>query len=309
MSMPIRIGTRDSRLALWQATQVQQHLANAGFPSVLTPIKSEGDIDLATPLYEMGVQGIFTRSLDIALLNNTIDIAVHSMKDVPTQLPRGIVQTAVLKRGPTHDLLVLKAGGDFLQDPQYPAHIATSSTRRMAQWLHKYPLHQIHNLRGNMQTRLQKLADADWDAAIFAEAGLERIGLLPEKWIRLDWMLSAPAQGAIMVVGRANDERAINACAHFNDAPTAACAGIERAFLRGLLGGCSTPVGALAEIREDIIYFKGNILSPDGKQKAEIVKTAPIQETISLGQTAAEELLDNGGREIMQLLKTPNKVS
>lgn len=309
MSMPIRIGTRDSRLALWQATQVQQYLTSFGFQSVLTPIKSEGDIDLATPLYEMGVQGIFTRSLDIALLNNTIDIAVHSMKDVPTQLPKGIVQAAVLKRGPAHDLLVFKKDIGFLEDPQYPARIATSSTRRMAQWLHKYPLHQIHNLRGNMQTRLQKLADADWDAAIFAEAGLERIGLLPEKWMRLDWMLPAPAQGAIMVVGRAGDEKTLNACAHFNDEPTATCAGIERNFLRSLLGGCFTPVGALAERRGDTIHFKGNILTPDGKQKTEIVKEASVGEAGSLGQTAAEELLNNGGREIMQLLKTQNKVS
>src|ERR1700683_230734 len=152
MQTPIRIGTRESQLAVWQATQVQQLLEKEGVPALLVPIKSEGDIDLKTPLYAMGVQGIFTRSLDIALLNRTIDIAVHSMKDVPTRLADGIRQAAVLKRGPVHDLLVFKNNADFLRDRGSVAHIATSSIRRKAQWLHRYPAHQIHNLRGNVNT-------------------------------------------------------------------------------------------------------------------------------------------------------------
>src|SRR6202012_1544233 len=167
MQTPIRIGTRESMLAVWQATQVQQLLEKEGIPSVLVYIKSEGDIDLKTPLYEMNVQGIFTRSLDIALLNNSIDIAVHSMKDVPTRLPDGIQQAAVLKRGPVHDLLVYKHGLDFLHRRDGPVTIATSSMRRKAQWLHKYPSHQMVNLRGNVNTRLRKLAEENWDAAIF----------------------------------------------------------------------------------------------------------------------------------------------
>ena len=137
MSTPIRIGTRESALALWQANQVKGLLEKEGFPAVLTPIKSEGDLDLKTPLYEMGVQGVFTRSLDIALLNNTIDIAVHSMKDVPTQLPEGVQQAAVLKRGPVHDLLVFKHNTEFLHQREGVATVATSSIRRIAQWLHK----------------------------------------------------------------------------------------------------------------------------------------------------------------------------
>lgn len=309
MSTSIRIGTRNSRLAVWQATEVKNHLANYGFQSELVLIKSEGDIDLTTPLYEMGVQGIFTRSLDIALLDNRIDIAVHSMKDVPTQLPQGIIQTAVLKRGAVSDLLVLKNNNDFLKDDNYIAHIATSSTRRKAQWLHKYPLHQIHNLRGNMQTRLQKLANESWDAAIFAQAGLERIDLRPENAISLDWMLPAPAQGAVMVVGRSGDAHIIEACERFNDQHTATCTGIERAFLRGLLGGCSTPVGALAVLQNGSIRFKGNILTPDGKNKVEIDKTVPAKEADNLGQSAAAELLGNGGREISKLIAQQSKVS
>src|SRR5579859_7354962 len=260
MQPTIRIGTRESELALWQATQVKDLLEKEGIAAVLVPIKSEGDIDLKTPLYEMGVQGVFTRSLDIALLNNRIDIAVHSMKDVPTQLPEGIEQAAVLKRGPVHDLLVFKQDTAFLRDRDGVARIATSSIRRKAQWLHKYPHHQIENLRGNVNTRLRKLAEESWDAAIFAQAGLERIHLRPENSLVLDWMLPAPAQGAILVVSRA-DETVLRVCEPLNDADTALCTKIERDFLRTLLGGCSTPISALAEVEDGDVYFSGQILS------------------------------------------------
>jgi hydroxymethylbilane synthase len=204
MQTPIRIGTRESQLAVWQATQVKELLEKEGIPATLVYIKSEGDIDLKTPLYEMNVQGIFTRALDIALLNHTIDIAVHSMKDVPTRLPEGVQQAAILKRGPVHDLLVYKKDLQFLRRQDGPVRVATSSIRRTAQWLHKYPTHQIHNLRGNVNTRLRKLAEEDWDAAIFAQAGLERIQLRPENSVVLDWMLPAPAQGMSKVLPIAN---------------------------------------------------------------------------------------------------------
>lgn len=303
MPTPIRIGTRDSRLAIWQATEVQKHLSKSGIDSELVYIKSEGDIDLTTPLYEMGVQGIFTRSLDAALLSNRIDIAVHSMKDVPTQLPQGIVQAAVMKRGKVNDLLVLKRDAGFLEQPDYIAHIGTSSTRRRAQWLHRYPQHQLHNLRGNMQTRLRKLYTENWDAAIFAEAGLERIELKPENSIALDWMLPAPAQGAVMVVARTGDNRALDACRLFHDKDTALCTAIERDFLRGLLGGCSTPIGAHAELKEGKVWFRGNIFSPDGSRKAAIEKSIAVPESEDLGKRCAEYVLSNGGKEINELIR------
>ena len=303
MFTPIRIGTRESRLAVWQATEVQKLLLAGGHHSELVYIKSEGDIDLVTPLYEIGVQGIFTRSLDFALLNNKIDIAVHSMKDVPTQLPAGIIQAAVLRRGEVNDLLVIKAGNAFLEDTEYTGHIGTSSIRRRAQWLHRYPRHVIHNLRGNMQTRLQKLQTAKWDAAIFAQAGLERIGLRPENSVVLDWMLPAPAQGAILIVARQQDEPVLLACKNLNDKDTALCTAIERTFLRGLLGGCSTPVSALAEIKDGRIFFKGNIYSPDGVKKAEIEKDAPLADSDQIGLRCAEEILENGGREINRMIR------
>ena len=308
MQTPIRIGTRESQLAVWQATLVQQLLEKEGISAVLVPIKSEGDLDLQTPLYAMGVTGIFTRSLDIALLNRSIDIAVHSMKDVPTQLAEGVRQAAVLKRGPVHDLLVYKVGLDFLKGPGAGgpvsgAAIATSSIRRKAQWLHKYPTHQIYNLRGNVNTRLRKLAEEPWDAAIFAEAGLERIGLRPEKSVVLDWMLPAPAQGAIVVCCREEDEQSYAICQPLNDPDTALCTQIERDFLRTLLGGCSTPISALAEIEDGDVYFSGQLLSLDGRQNVTIEKILPVEIATGIGRTAAEELLERGGREIVESIR------
>ncbi len=298
MQKPLRIGTRESQLAVWQATQVQDLLAQHNVASELVYIKSEGDIDLQTPLYEMGVQGIFTRSLDIALLNNRIDLAVHSMKDVPTQLPEGIAQAAVLERGPVNDLLVFRTDQTFLHNPNTTANIATSSIRRKAQWLNRYPSHTMHNLRGNVNTRLKKLEEHGWDGAIFAQAGLERIDLRPENSIVLDWMLPAPAQGAIMVVCRNNDDHAKKSCEPFNHLHTAICTAIERDFLRALLGGCSTPISALATIENGHIQFKGNILSTDGTNKTEIERTALIAQATGMGKLAACELLANGGQSI-----------
>lgn len=298
MQKSIRIGTRDSQLAMWQATQLKNLLETNGYRTELVPTKSEGDIDLSTPLYEMGVQGIFTRSLDIALLNNQIDVAVHSMKDVPTQLPQGIRRAAILKRGPFRDLLVYKGDISFLEDRNSVAHVATSSIRRIAQWLHRYPLHQIHNLRGNVNTRLRKLSEENWNGAIFAQAGLERINVRPEQSIELDWMLPAPAQGAIMIVCRTNDEHTYAACAQFNDELTTLCTNLERDFLRTLMGGCSTPISALAQVEGHEMHFEGSILSLDGKQKVSVEKRTALWTARNLGIDAAHELLANGGKEI-----------
>ena len=303
MQKLLRIGTRESQLAVWQATQVQQLLAKQGYASELVYIRSQGDIDLKTPLYEMGVQGIFTRSLDIALLNNRIDLAVHSMKDVPTQLPKGIAQAAVLERGVVNDLLVFRNDSTFLEDEDRIANIATSSIRRKAQWLQKYPAHQLHNLRGNVNTRLKKLDEMGWDGAIFAQAGLERINLRPANSLVLDWMLPAPAQGAIMIVCQATDNYTLEACNLLNDKHAAMCTMIERDFLRTLLGGCSAPISALAIMQNGQIHFKGNILAGDGSRKVEMERTAGIEEAASLGKSAAEEILSNGGKEIMDTIR------
>jgi len=309
MGKIIRIGTRESQLALWQATQVKDLLAHHGFESELVFIKSEGDIDLVTPLYEIGVQGIFTRSLDAALLNDRIDVAVHSLKDVPTQLPNGIVQVAVLRRGPVNDLLVFKNKATqekyVAGDPQFA--VATSSIRRKAQWLNRFPSSTIYNLRGNVNTRLRKLQDENWDAAIFAQAGLERIGLRPAASIVLDWMLPAPAQGAIVVVCRQEDTFSKDASRRLNDPDTELCTKIERDFLRRLLGGCSTPISALAERNNERIFFRGNILSLDGSQKVEIERTISVQDANDFGKLVAEELLNLGGEEIAEHIRHATK--
>ncbi|MDO8317142.1 MAG: hydroxymethylbilane synthase, partial [Flavobacterium sp.] len=197
MNKTIRIGTRDSELALWQAHTVEKKLNDLGYKTEILAVKSQGDIILDKPLYELGITGIFTKTLDIAMINGQVDIAVHSMKDVPTALPIGIVQAAVLERANTLDILVHKGNLDFLNGE---GTIATGSLRRQAQWLNKYPNHKVVDLRGNVNTRMQKLQESDWNGAVFAAAGLERINLKPSNYIDLDWMIPAPAQGAMVVV-------------------------------------------------------------------------------------------------------------
>ncbi len=292
----IRIGTRDSRLALWQAETVQHELRKNGYDSVLVPVKSEGDLDLVTPLYAMGVQGVFTRSLDAALLSNTIDIAVHSMKDVPTQLAEGIAEAAVMARGDFHDIIVWRNHADT---PPAKALIATSSVRRKAQWLHRYPQTSFAVLRGNMQTRLDKLQQSNWQGAIFAKAGLERIGLLPENYEVLDWMLPAPAQGAIMVVCRQSDKDMLTACSPLNHHETASCVHAERSFLSHLMGGCSTPISALATIVEDRLVFKGNVTSPDGAQSLTIEEVFEAHQFNTAGKIAAETIKQKGALSLL----------
>ena len=309
MDKVIRIGTRESQLAVWQATLVQQELSKNGYQSKLIYIKSDGDLDLHTPIYEFGVEGVFTKSLDIAVLNNTIDIAVHSMKDVPIQLAKGIIQSAVLKRASYKDILVFKGPSIVaewdLSNPssispiKIPGIIATSSIRRKAQWLHRYPNHTIEILRGNVNTRLNKVEQSNWNGAIFAAAGLERIGLRPQNSIDLNWMLPAPAQGAIMVVCREDDTYSLNASKALNDNETVLCTKIERDFLKTLLGGCSTPISALAQVIEGQIYFNGNVLSIDGKEKIEIEKYISSNETNNWGVILANEILKKGADKII----------
>jgi hydroxymethylbilane synthase len=298
----IRIGTRDSELALWQAHTVQKKLNDLGYTTEIVAVKSQGDIILDKPLYELGITGIFTKTLDIAMINGQVDIAVHSMKDVPTALPQGIVQAAVLERASTLDILVHKGNLDFLTSA---GTIATGSLRRQAQWWHKYPNHQVVDLRGNVNTRMQKLAESDWNGAVFAAAGLERINLKPENYINLDWMIPAPAQGAMLVVAMANDEFTKDAVSQLNDIETEICTYIERQFLKTLEGGCTAPIGALAEYDEekDTIEFKGVLFSVDGKQKIEIEKSVDISEWKKLGFHSAQEILNNGGAKLMIEIK------
>ena len=301
MQKIIRIGTRDSQLALWQANKVRKELEELGYEAVLVPIKSTGDIVLDKPLYELGITGVFTKNLDIAMLNGDIDIAVHSLKDVPTALPEGIVQAAVLKRANYTDILVLKDTEEFFGQPN--GVIATGSLRRKAQWLNRYPTHSVEDLRGNVNTRLEKLRTSEtWNGAVFAAAGLERLGLRDKGAIPLTWMIPAPAQGAIMIAALENDTYVIDACEQLNHHETKVCVGIEREFLKLLEGGCTAPIGALAYVDDKTgeINFKGILLKRDGSKKITVTKTAKIGSHKFLAKDCADYVINRGGKELMQ---------
>ncbi len=296
----IKIGTRDSQLALWQAHTVEKKLNDLGYKTEIVAVKSTGDVILDIPLYEFGITGIFTKTLDIAMIKGEVDIAVHSLKDVPTSLPKGIVQTAVLKRANHEDILVHKGNLDFLHSN---GKIATGSLRRQAQWLNRFPNHKVEDLRGNVNTRLQKLKDNDWNGAVFAKAGLERIEILPENHIVLDWMIPAPAQGAMVIVAMEKDDFCKEATSKLNHFESEICTTIERQFLKTLEGGCTAPIGAFAEIIDESIRFQGVLFSLDGKEKIEIEKTIEISKYKNFGQESALEILENGGRELMEIIK------
>ena len=270
MKKTLRIGTRDSELALWQAKKVQTLLENFGYTTSLVPVKSQGDLSLDIPLYEMGITGVFTKVLDVAMLQGSIDIAVHSMKDVPTSLPKGIVKGAVLTRANVQDVLVYKDGLDFLSQEQ--ATIATGSLRRKAQWLRRYPTHQVENLRGNIATRLHKLHEHSW-------------------------------HGAILAVAMDSDPYTLEALSLINDPKADTETQIERRFLKRLEGGCTAPIGAKATLKGDTLSFVGNLFSLDGKQAVEVRKSIPIHSIGSFPEDCAQELLHSGGEGIMQEIR------
>jgi hydroxymethylbilane synthase len=306
MSRIIRIGTRDSDLALYQAKTVQHQLEHLGHKTVLVPLKSTGDLVLNKPIYEMGITGVFTKTLDIAMLNNDIDIAVHSLKDVPTMLPKGIVQAAVIKRGNVRDTLVYKQNEEFLGLKD--AVIATGSLRRRAQWLNRYPTHKIEEIRGNVNTRLEKLEQNEhWHAAIFAAAGLGRLDLRPETSVNLNWMIPAPGQGAIMITALDEDEEIKTICAEINHEETEICTRIEREFLNLLEGGCTAPIGAIAFIKEEVITFQGVLLSPDGSKKIEVNRSENLGAHHNIASFCAEYIIERGGKRLMDAIKNSNR--
>jgi len=296
MKRPIRIGTRDSALALWQANKVAKLLADNNHPNVLHTIKSAGDLNLTQPIYQMGISGVFTRSLDLALLNEEIDIAVHSMKDVPTALAEGLEIVAILERGNTDDVLVKSpTKGETL--------VATGSLRRKAQWLRKYPNHTVTGLRGNVQTRLDKVSANAWLGGIFALAGLERLEIEGLEIEVLDWMLPAPAQGAVVVIAKSDRPDFKEALSIINHHNTALETRLEREFLRLLEGGCSSPIGAIAKVINEKIEFKGGLYSLDGSRAVTIEKRTTRSKALSEISAWANEILNSGGSEILKELK------
>jgi len=301
MKKRIRIGTRESNLALWQAHTLQNLLKNKGFETELVPIKSTGDIDLNQPLYKLGITGIFTKTLDTALLNNRIELAIHSMKDVPTLLAEGIQQAAVLKRGSVLDVIVKKTKSSLNET----ATIATGSLRRKAQWLAKHPNHEIVSLRGNIQTRLKKLQEGPCDGAIFAEAALVRLEANERNMEVLDWMLPAPAQGALMIVCKSEDKELFNILQELNVEEDALCTKIERDFLSTLEGGCTAPIGAIATVEKDQVHFRGGVFSLNGKEKFTCIETYPLSISENMGIELASKLLQKkGAKDLLKEFKS-----
>ncbi len=302
-AQPIRIGTRDSKLAVWQAEYVQSSLKKAGYSSELVFIKTEGDQQQDLPIHQIGGQGVFTKALDDALLDNRIDLAVHSCKDLPTMMPEGILLAAIPVREDPRDVLVSNQDISFLDDPHSEATIATSSNRRRGQWLSHYPNHKITEVRGNVQTRLRKLEENGWQGIIFAAAGLKRLGLEHLISTSLDWMLAAPAQGALAVACRQGDADMRTVCADIHDERIAAGITAERTFLRILEGGCSAPIGAHALIEDDTITLRGRLDALDGSKTIRVEAYGNLQTPERVGEEAARQARDQGASAMVAMVR------
>ena len=296
----IRIGTRNSPLAMWQAKEVEQKLQNLGYETVLVPVLSSGDKNLNQPLYSLGITGVFTKDLDIALLNNEIDIAVHSLKDVPTILPQNIEVSAVLERDFPQDVLVRKSSSKNKDLAELK--IATSSLRRRAFWSEKFPNTQFSDIRGNVQTRLKKLEEGDFDATLFSLAGIKRMEMELE-YEMLDFMISAPSQGVVAISSRVDDVETKAILQKINHKTTQICVEIERNFLRTLEGGCTAPIGAIAVFEENKINFFGRLNSLDGSKTINVVEEFEYDDSENYGKKFAEFVLENGGKEMMEEIK------
>lgn len=293
------LGTRGSPLALAQALMVQSRLAEhmkvpLGAIEIVV-LKTSGDRIQDRPLAEVGGKGLFTKELDEALLAGRIDLAVHSMKDVPTQLEAGMILAAVLEREDVRDRLICPSGYDLIDLPS-GARVGTSSLRRAAQVLARRPDLVIVPFRGNVGTRLAKLERGEAEATILAAAGLNRLGM-PDLGnpIASDDMLPAPAQGAIGITVRAHDLKACEAVSALNHEATWHAINCERAFLEMLDGSCRTPIAALAVLDQSTIHFRAELYSPDGTEHVAGACNAPLTEAIQRARELAVELRQKGG--------------
>lgn len=299
---PLRIGTRGSTLALWQANHVRDRLRALApdRPIELVEIETEGDLIRDVPLVALGGQGAFTKAIQQALLDGRADVAVHSLKDLPTFTVEGLMLAAVPERGPTGDVFVSVKHRSFADLPQ-GAVVATSSLRRRAQVLHRRPDLKLVDMRGNVETRLRKLVDQNLDAIILAEAGLVRLGLADRITEALDrsWMLPAVGQGALGLECRTDDATTRALVERLNHAETRAAVLAERAMLRGLGGGCSVPIGAATSVSESILTMRGAVLPPDGSTRIEEQIAGPMNHAEALGSQLARALLERGAAGLL----------
>jgi hydroxymethylbilane synthase len=297
---PLKIGTRGSPLALAQAHETRARLMAAhSLPEAafeIVAIKTTGDRVTDRPLSEIGGKGLFTKEIEEALLAGGIDIAVHSMKDMPTVLPDGLAIVCLLAREDVRDAFVSLTHADLAAMPE-GAVVGTSSLRRRAQLLHRRPDLRIVEFRGNVQTRLRKLADGVAEATFLACAGLHRLGQagLIRAAISPDEMLPAVAQGAIGIEARLADDAVATLLAPIHDLPTAARLAAERAFLAALDGSCQTPIGGLAEIEDAGLRLRGEIIRPDGSERLATERRGSLADAAAMGADAAEELRSRAG--------------
>ena len=298
-----QVGTRQSALALWQTRHVITLLealpAAKGITFTTTKVNTEGDRKLQQALHTFGGKGAFTEALEAKLLDGSIDFAVHSLKDMPTKLPQGLVIGAIPQRAAVEDAFV-SADGTLLRDLPAGARVGTSSLRRTAQLLHWRPDLVPVSIRGNVQTRLGKIETEDLAGVILARAGLERLGLADRitEVLQAPQWLPAAGQGALAIECRADDEELLALLAGIHDPETAAAVAAERAILAALEGGCQVPIGAASVYENDTIQVQGRLLSLDGATVIEAVRTGKCSAAASLGQAVAEEILANGGREL-----------
>ena len=302
----VKVGTRDSILAMWQTQFVVDELKKVTdqYEFEIISLKTKGDKILDVALAKIGDKGLFTKELEVGLLEGKIDFAVHSMKDMPTALPEGLQISSMLKRHNPADAFVSDKYNSFMELPE-GAKVGTSSLRRRAQLLHARPDLDIHDLRGNVQTRMRKMRDENFDGIILAAAGLERLEMFDEikEELSYDICLPAVSQGVIGVETRENDEEIIALVQLVNDKQAEICVKAERALLKSLEGGCQIPIGAYAELTEDTVVLEGMVGSLDGKTIIREKISGTQEQCEELGVTLANRLSELGGKAILEEIR------
>ncbi|MDH2924204.1 hydroxymethylbilane synthase [Nicoletella semolina] len=301
----LRIATRRSPLALWQASFVKAELEGR-FPHIsveLVPIVTKGDVILDTPLAKIGGKGLFVKELEQALFDNKADLAVHSMKDVPMVLPEGLTLAVICQREDPRDAFVSNRYATLDELPE-GAIVGTSSLRRQCQIMANYPHLRIESLRGNVGTRLNKLDNGEYDAIILASAGLIRLGLQERirEFIATEKLLPAAGQGAVGIETRLNDERVLKYVNALNHANTASCVIAERAMNTRLQGGCQVPIGGFATLDNGHIYLRALVGELDGSAIIRASGVASVAQAEQLGIKIAEQLLSQGADKILQAI-------
>jgi hydroxymethylbilane synthase len=303
MTSALRLGTRGSPLALWQANHVADRL-RAAFPDQpieLVEIETAGDQVRDVPLAVIGGEGVFTKEIQRAVLDKRVEVAVHSLKDLPTVVTPGLVLAAVPPRGATGDAFVSQRHRSFAKLPR-GAVIATSSLRRRAQVLYRRPDLRLEDIRGNVGTRLRKLEELNLDGLVLAQAGLERLGLgnAITEILNSQWMLPAVGQGALGLECRADDRDTLQLLSAIDDRPTHQAVLAERAMLRALGGGCQVPIGAATVVAGAILTLRGVVLSPDGSRRVESERRGGLEDAEAIGQQLAEQLRGMGSDELIK---------